>query len=134
MVAPSEKVALNLINRDGEMLTRFEGIANGGTNYQIQDQSPPQQIPGEIRLLWAIVERSYFDVAGYSRTDRTFYTIHKAQEAFLWFTSPETEPYSYLWICEILEIDPMVALPQVRYHWEAWKKLKSARRPLQYAA
>lgn len=61
---------------------------------------------GERALIWAVVETAILDVLGLGRIDN-YEKSKTKREALHWiFSKDEKTPFSFLWICGILEIDP----------------------------
>lgn len=61
------------------------------------------------RLLWAVLERTVKDALRVS--GRISNREHK--EAHEYLLSDSTEPWSYFWVCEHLDVDPLVVLDRL---------------------
>lgn len=74
------------------------------TEFQIDDEHKQPHIP-ERRLLWAILHRAVWDALGLSigSSDTPQAVL---REVRAWFRTNKKTPFSYLWICQTLEIDP----------------------------
>ncbi len=57
---------------------------------------------GEKKLLCAVIEQAYMDATGQGCGKRF---MMDAQE---WLKSDGDSPFSYIWICEELQIDPSI--------------------------
>ncbi len=56
----------------------------------------------ERRLLCAVIEQAYVDATGQGGRKAIM------REAIEWLNSERNDPFSYLWTCEQLQIDPSV--------------------------
>lgn len=69
---------------------------------------------GEIKLLRRLLERAILDL-GKIRIDQ-----HVVRECRSWFYSSSIQPFSYLWICDSLNVCPI----QLKQRLKIQKKLR----------
>lgn len=67
-----------------------------------EDKTDPVKGSPEEALLWAILNRTYLDLRS-SRTQLTFQ--HHQREALRWILSEGNEPWTFIWICDHLDLD-----------------------------
>lgn len=53
-------------------------------------------------LCWSILERAILDIFGIAAVEQ-----HIRRDAITWLLQDDSEPYSYKWICEQLELNPI---------------------------
>jgi len=74
------------------------------TIHHILNEQPVSQ--PEVRLLWAIMKRWILDYSGVCARTRADDTMLEARlDAVDWAWSDSNEEFSYLWICEVLDLD-----------------------------
>lgn len=71
------------------------------------DELPEMRaMPPERRLLWAMMKRWILDYTGVcARVSAKEYPLDARFDAVNWAWSESTDPFSYLWVCDVLEID-----------------------------
>lgn len=74
------------------------------TIHAILSEQP--SIQPERRLLWAMLKRWLLDYTGAcSRTRKEQYPLEARFDAVNWAWSESRRPFSYLWVCDVLELD-----------------------------
>lgn len=81
------------------MLTNLESVT--ALNIRMSISSKEDQRP-YIKLLVAVLARAACDYVQIADPKEK----HARRDAYTWFTSPEQGSWSYLWVCEHLEICP----------------------------
>lgn len=66
--------------------------------------SPSQSL--EMNLLYAILNRALLDVRAnmLSPNDTPFKRLTMRHDALKWFSDDSEEPWSFLWLCEVLDL------------------------------
>ena len=68
--------------------------------------SEPVNHQPERRLLWAMMKRWLLDYTGAcSRMKHEDYPLDARFDAIGWAWSPNTAPFSFLWVCDVLDLD-----------------------------
>ena len=77
------------------------------------DDEPSRELPE--RALWlAILERAILDARDLTRPHPHEDSGHIRAEALAWFRSRSTEPGSFIFCCEVLDVSPAVVLEKIK--------------------
>jgi hypothetical protein len=89
------------------------------------------QDKNHIALVFAVLERALYDYIGHGSLTGSFITdkrekIQIKNDAKNWFLSDKETPFSFLWVCDFLELCPNT-IRQVASEGnaEAWRKIKT---------
>lgn len=72
---------------------------------QILDEEPSDEDSPERRLIAAVIQRTLLDLRPYDISEKK-----DSFKARSWFASQSQEPFSFLWCCDELRIEPQEVL------------------------
>lgn len=60
----------------------------------------------EYALVFAVLERAILDALGNLEISKNWMQQEVARSAIVWFRSNDEEPWTFLWVCNMLDLNP----------------------------